>query len=140
MSTIERGLTGLVITGVLIAGLFTARGFCDSAGIPPSSELGDNIGAWYDENWQASGYYRLERIGSSENFRYEYTVSPVSGAASNATFSRQDAGTTQKTGGAVDGETPEHKHKYTASGASLPQDVVVTEWTVTGHVHFAASQ
>ncbi|MFH0913132.1 MAG: hypothetical protein V1884_02485 [Candidatus Omnitrophota bacterium] len=125
----------LMISASLILYLFVDRGFCDTAGNPYTAEPSGSIGAWYDETWQASGYYRLERIGSSDNFRYEYTTTPTT--ASNPTF--------KKAGSLQDRETEiagGHKHDYedATSGASIPQDIVVTEWKATGHVHFAASQ
>jgi len=133
-------LVTLAISSCLILWLFVDRGFCDATGAPYSSEPSGSIGAWYDETWQASGYYRLERIGSSDNFRYEYTTTPTAGSTSDTTFTKGDTGTSKKTSDAIDGAPPQHKHNYTASGASLPQDIVVTEWETIGHVHFAASQ
>jgi len=125
----------LAISASLILCLFVDRGFPDTAGDPYSTEPAGSIGAWYDETWQASGYYRLERIGSTNTFRYEYTTAPTTGSTSNTTFTKESAA-----GGKDTGTTSSHKHNYTASGASLPQDIVVTEWQTTGHVHFAASQ
>lgn len=123
----------LTISTGLILSILAGKGFGDDAGDPYSDKLATSIGAWYDETWQASGFYRLERIGSSDNFRYEYTTTP--NTTSNPTFTED--------GSAADKETfPEagHKHDYTdaTSGTSLPQDMVVTEWEVTGHVHFSS--
>jgi hypothetical protein len=77
----------------------------------------------------------LQQVGTSDNFRYEYRAAPV--GVDNATFVQE--------GSAEDKETQPasgHKHDYTdaTAGASMPQDLIVTEWKVTGHVHFAASQ
>lgn len=72
---------------------------------PPLTYSQRDVGtvrAWYDEAWEASGFYRLEvqsTVGSTTNFRYEYQPSPT-------------------------------------GGPDLPQDLVITEWNVTGHVHF----
>ena len=131
MKTKSAILGTLVITLALILLIIGKQGFCDDAGDPYSSEGTGNIGAWYDETWQASGFYRLQRVGTSDDFRYEYTTTPTT--ASNPTFVRDGSAENRTT--TVVGE---HSHSYTdaTSGASLPQDIVVTEWRATGHVHF----
>lgn len=111
---------GMALSAVLV---MSGRAFADDAGTPDSGKSSENIGAWYDESWVASGFYRLNEQ-SSHNYIYEYTANPVSGSV--GTF-KEDPREGTPTGGG---------HTYTASGASIPQDTVVTEWNVTGHVHF----
>jgi hypothetical protein len=75
-----------------------------------------NIGAWYDETWDATKFYRLERVSSSsDNFRYVF-----------------------KEKNTMVNESPALNATYTKDDASIPQDIVVTEWEVTGHVHFSS--
>lgn len=121
----------LIAAGITLC-LLGARSFADDAALDPTTYSGKaatNIGAWYDESWQASGFYRLERIGSSDNFRYEYISSPVT--SSNPTYVKD--GEEKETTSALPPQ-----HHYTASPASLPQDIVVTEWKTSGHVHFSS--
>lgn len=156
----EKAILGiLIITITLILLILSKQGFCDDVGDPYSGESTANIGAWYDETWQADGFYRLERIGVSDNFRYEYTATSTTtsdptfvkdGSAANKQTDLEEAHRHEYTdvnpgGHPLDKETEpagEHLHGYTdaTSGASLPQDIVVTEWMVSGHVHFTASQ
>lgn len=117
--------------------------FADDTGSPPSSQPDTNIRVWYDESWEARGFYRLERIaGPTNNFRYEYTTNPTT--ASNPTFIQggRSVDATRQTGDPDTSPPPQHRHDYqdrdTTAGASLPQDIVVTEWRTTGHVHFSS--
>ena len=100
----KRTLLVSVIFGIagLAALFFLAAGaFADDAGKPPSSEPDTSIGAWYDETWQAVGFYNLVDAGSDE-VQYEYT--------DNAT----------------------------SADPGPSADMVVTEWDVTGHLHFSS--
>jgi hypothetical protein len=145
-----------IVSSVAILFTFGQKVFCDDAGDPYSSEGTGNIGAWYDETWQASGFYRLQSVGTSDEFRYQYTTTPTT--SSKPTFVKDGYGQLRTTAGAgghansytdinevgisIDKTTTTgggHAHSYTdaTSGASLPQDLVITEWRVTGHVHFA---
>jgi hypothetical protein len=126
-----------VVLGIFLViffiGLWCKCSFADDAGNPYSGKPAASIGAWYDETWEASGFYRLQRIGTSNNFRYEYTTDPTT--STNPTFVQEpeevDKDTDQEQG-------HQHEYKDATSGASLPQDVVITEWKVTGHVHFSS--
>ncbi len=100
----------LSITIVLILFILGSRGFSNVAGDPYSNKSSTSIGAWYDETWQASVFYRIERIETSNSFRYRYTTTPTTSSA--PTFSDETA--------------------------TMPQDMVVTEWKVTGHLHFSS--
>ena len=107
--------TVVIIFAVSAAAIiFLAAGkvFSDSAGDPFSPKLATSIGAWYDETWAASGFYRLEQGGGAGNFIYQYTIDPKTNSA--PVFISPDA------------------------GAVIPQDMAVTEWSVSGHVHFSS--
>lgn len=124
---------GILAISSLILFLLVSKGFSDDAGDPYSTKSSTSIGAWYDETWMASGFYRLERIETSNNFHYEYTTTPTT--SSNPTFIQEGSAESRETA-----EESGHIHGYTdaTSGASLPQDIVITEWKVTGHVHFSS--
>jgi len=96
----------LVLSIGLILPILATNSFCDEAGDPYSSQPATNIGAWYDETWQATGFYYL--TGAATNWQYEYASDPLNLPAA-ATPPSPDA-----------------------------TDVVVTEWSVTGHVHFSS--
>ncbi len=118
---------GVFLAVAFLAALMLNRpGYADDAGNPYSSQSSENIGAWYDETWSASGFYRLNEQGNSNTYLYEYTATPVTGAV--GTFENSPNQNAQVSGGGGG--------KYTAAGASIPQDLVITEWSVTGHVHF----
>jgi hypothetical protein len=107
--------TIVIICAVFVAaGIFLAAGkvFSDNAGTPFSSKLASSIGAWYDETWQATGFYRLEQGGGVGNFVYKYTTTPTTTSA--PVFISPD------------------------ESVAIPQDMAVTEWKVSGHVHFAS--
>ncbi|MFA5090242.1 MAG: hypothetical protein WC510_04320 [Candidatus Omnitrophota bacterium] len=105
-----------VFAGIAVF-VFSPRVFSNNAGTSSvySTEPSTNIGAWYDEFWSASGFYRLEPHGGPNSFRYEYTTDAITGS-DPATFTRGDAD----------------------AQASVPRDLVVTEWKVSGHVHFSS--
>ena len=104
-------MVGIIFALSLAIVVFIAVGkvFSDSAGTPFSTKLATSVQAWYDETWQATGFYRLD----PGSLRYSYTNTPTTNSnptiisATNNTF--------------------------------IPQDMVVTEWSVTGHVHFSSS-
>jgi hypothetical protein len=112
--------TIVIIFAVFAAAIiFLAAGkvFSDGTGAPFSTKLATSIGAWYDETWQASGFYRLEQSGATAgSYRYRYT--DTSTTATAPVFISD----------APEGGTP----------AVIPQDMVVTEWSVSGHVHFSS--
>ncbi len=125
----------LIAAGITLC-LLGARSFADDAALDPnnySNKDGSTIGAWYDESWQASGFYRLEQVGSSNNFHYEYTANPAAGSSPTYVKPGESKQTVENTS-----PPTTHTHSYTASPASLPQDIVVTEWKTTGHVHFSS--
>lgn len=128
----------LLISMGLILCIWASKSFSDDPAEPYSGKSDATISAWYDETYQASGFYRLQRIGASNNFRYEYTTTPTT--SSNPTFVEEGSAETKETQ-PEPGPGPGHTHNYTdaTSGASLPQDIIVTEWKVSGHVHFASS-
>lgn len=116
--------------------------FGDDTGDPYSTKLSSSIGAWYDETWQAGSFYRLTPSAAPDNFYYSYTNDPTT--ASLPTFVTEGLVLDQTQNRTTDENlTPPsvHRHGYTDadttaySGASLPQDIVVIEWRVTGHVH-----
>ena len=98
-----------VLLAVIAVALFMvgAKVFGDEAGDPYSSQPGSNIGAWYDEIWQASGLYYLTDSAAT-SWQYEYaSYSDLLNLPATATLPSSSA-----------------------------TDLVVTEWSVTGHVHF----
>lgn len=128
----------IAIFGILIVSsgliLFGSHTFGDDITSTPSNRGEATEGAWYDELWQAQGFYRIKRDVGTNDFRYEYTTDPTT--SSSTTFYeegelKEDERTT---------EEEDHRHEYTRDmpGASIPQDMVVTEWLATGHVHFAS--
>jgi hypothetical protein len=107
-----------VLAAFIAAACCTQAVFCDETEDDPASsgKSQTNIGAWYDETWDATKFYRLERVSSSsDNFRYVF-----------------------KEKNAMVNESPALNATYTKDDASIPQDIVVTEWEVTGHVHFSS--
>jgi hypothetical protein len=124
-----------LILGILLMSLgwiiLNSKCLADDAGDPYSSKADTNIGAWYDETWQASAFYRLKQSSTSTEFYYEYTTTPTT--SSNPTFVRDGVGETKNTS-----TVSSHNHTYSTPGASLPQDIVITEWHATGHVHFSS--
>jgi len=96
---------------------------CDDESAPSdfnstyTDEPDENIGAWYDEVWEATGFYSTgdptyqagSGWGASEEWelKYSYTSEP-------------------------EGET------VWENGVGLPSDSVVVEWKTSGHVHFAS--
>jgi hypothetical protein len=105
------------VSAAAIIFLVAGKVFSDNAGAPFSAKLATSIGAWYDETWQAGGFYRLEREGAaSGNFRYRYTNTPTTNTASTFLSGPADSNVQ----------------------AVIPQDMVVTEWSVSGHVHFSS--
>lgn len=115
----RRGIFWAVMLAAFIAAAcYTQTVFCDETeDDPASSEKSQtNIGAWYDETWDATKFYRLERVPpSSDSFRYVF-----------------------KEKNTMVNESPALNATYTKDDASIPQDIVVTEWEVTGHVHFSS--
>lgn len=125
----------MTLMGVIF---FASKSPADDAGDPYSSKA--TAGAWYDESWEAAGFYRLNLSGPG--YRYEYAANPQSNI-NDADF--VEAGATINKSETTDDNSPpptEHSHDFSyedeTAGASIPQDIVVTEWKVTGHVHFAS--
>ncbi|MDD5668412.1 MAG: hypothetical protein PHE58_00050 [Candidatus Omnitrophica bacterium] len=104
----------VLILGVIVC-MTASKGLTDDIDNPFSTKLSTNIGAWYDEVWLASGFYRLQADASNENFHYAYSNSATTN--SNPTFTK--------------GGTGEH-------AVSIVQDMIITEWRVSGHVHFSS--
>lgn len=78
-----------------------------------SSQNANNIGAWYDETWTA----------------VKCKVSPrPHDPDAGGTVGYQDCALSPKPSLAP----------VIKGSASMPPDIVVTEWAVTGHVHFAS--
>ena len=135
----------LAISIGLILCIWNSRGFGDDIVSPsPYSTKSDiSVQAWYDETWQASGFYRLTEHSSTPSkieYKYKEIADPITNTPSNpnrATFVQEGSAEPERTEFDAPGG---HRHDYTdaTSGASLPQDIVVTEWKVTGHVHFAS--
>jgi hypothetical protein len=83
----------------------------------------NSIGAWYDEKWQASSFFLLKEKSSgpgpgpsSDEYQYERTSAPVTDTAGKDSV----------------------YHASKTDSSSIPMDLVVTSWRVTGHVHFAS--
>lgn len=114
----------------VILPVFTLRIFAHDAQDPYQDTASmATSSAWYDEAWEATGFYRLTQHGAPQEYRYEYTTNPQT--SSNPTITElgdADGGETQDESG--------HKHKDATASASLPQDIVITEWKASGHVHF----
>ena len=94
------------ISVVIVLCVFAAVSWGDDVMQIFSNQPDDNIGAWYDEAYEASGFYRLLN-GSAGNYGYVYTTEPAN-------------------------------NSNPANYKPLPCDVVVTEWKVSGHVHFSS--
>jgi hypothetical protein len=74
-----------------------------------------SIGSWYDEAWQAGSFFLLKPNPVSHGqYLYESTLDPVTATHGNAPVFQQ-------------------------GNSTIPQDIVVTQWRVAGHVHFASS-
>ncbi|PIV39090.1 MAG: hypothetical protein COS29_04510 [Candidatus Omnitrophica bacterium CG02_land_8_20_14_3_00__42_8] len=118
----DRGLVYLLIVFSLLGGIslvFENRAQGDDAGDPYTNKSEDTIGAWYDETWQASGFYRTTKAaGGEDKLIYTFTTKP--NTDKNPTYS-----------------IPPKKEGDTISpGVALSSDMAVTEWEVTGHLHF----
>jgi len=109
----NKGFWFTILACVVIACWVGTLSFGNPAGDPYSGKGGASIGAWYDEIWQGSGFFRLELDSHSHgrDFRYAYTTNPVTNT------------------------TP----VFQGGNSTIPQDIVITKWKVTGHVHFASS-
>ena len=117
----DRGLVYLLIVFSLLGGIslvFENRAQGDDAGDPYTNKSEDTIGAWYDETWQASGFYRTTKAAGEDKLIYAFTTKP--NTDENPTYSIPP----KKEGAAI------------SPGAALSSDMVVTEWEVTGHLHF----
>ncbi|MFH1245954.1 MAG: hypothetical protein V1662_05645 [Candidatus Omnitrophota bacterium] len=90
----------------------------DDAGTPYSGEPEENIGTWYDETWEAGGFYST---GDAI-----YTALP---AAGGETWELSYRYTPQPEGKTV---------SVPGENVSLPADAAVVEWNVTGHIHFSS--
>ena len=77
-----------------------------------------NIMGWYDETWQAHDYYVLVKetsvLGLEDNYRYVYTQTPTD---ETLTFPNPTPGASYET----------------------ENDVVVTKWRATAHIHFGST-
>jgi hypothetical protein len=93
----------------------------------PYSNRG-NIGAWYDEIWQAGGYFRLEETTLSGPGHTEYRYKRIPYKDPLHPEIPPDPETS--------GDTAFY-NDHTNPTVSIPQDLVVTDWKVSGHVHFA---
>ncbi|MFA6583706.1 MAG: hypothetical protein WCS77_05355 [Elusimicrobiaceae bacterium] len=107
----------LFIAAIVVAGalIFPANMFADPINDAPSTKKPATIGSWSDEYWSATGFYQLVPCGGGnedKNFCYVGTSNPT---ANMNDYSVSEGNT-----------------------VSITPDLVVTEWTVTGHVHFAS--
>ncbi len=117
----------MVIILFLCAFVIGSQVRANDAGNPYSNKASDIIGAWYDETWQASVFYRTTSVSPNsliyrQSFNPETIVNPTYSVAPSL-FSPPAAG-------------PLGQGEQIIPGASIPSDMVVTEWKVTGHVHF----
>lgn len=111
--TINKKVVLLSTLSVFLVGcVFSAMIWGDPVSQIFSTNFDDNIGAWYDETYDASGFYRLEQSGSDpESFYYDFTTTPADSS---------------------------HTAHWQVGGSSMPCDIVVTEWKASGHVHFSS--
>lgn len=109
------GILALSVIG-LIAGALVGKAWGTDTGDPFSAQPDSNLGAWYDETWAATGFYRLESdpavLPTAQTYHYQYTTTATTVTAPIFTMSTA------------------------ALLQAIPQDMVVTEWRATGHVHF----
>lgn len=112
---------GLFIFSGMIFFVLVNQASTDDTGDPYSAKLSNNRGAWTDETWEASGFYKTQDIPGQNSVKYSFTANPASSA--NSTYSI----------------APTYVNGNIVPGASLRSDLVVTEWKVTGHVHFTAT-
>ncbi|MFA4991450.1 MAG: hypothetical protein WC569_02605 [Candidatus Omnitrophota bacterium] len=109
----------------MLLGLITLcvinRAGADETSDPYSAKPPQNIGAWTDETWEASGFYKTREEPGQDAFKYSFTTNPET--AVNPTYSA----------------SPSYVNGHIVPGASLRSDLVVTEWRVTGHVHFTTT-
>ena len=104
---------GLMLVALAGASLLAPKVFGDSIASPYSAKPATTIGSWSDEVWDASGFYKVKDCGSSsmlKKYCYEFTSNPRSPGSLT----------------------------WYIGGASIPGDVLVTEWRSSGHVHFTS--
>ena len=109
----------ILLISILCTFVFKSTAIGDGTGNPYSGKNADTIGAWYDEVWQASGFYRTKIITGD---RLVYGHTNDASTAANPTFVKTPISYTPGTNA--------------QTGASISSDMVVTEWKVTGHLHF----
>lgn len=105
-----------LLVGVSLA--FENRAYGDNAEDPYTNKSEGTIGAWYDEIWQASGFYRTTKATGEDKLIYAFTTKP--NTDENPTYSIP----------------PKKEGDIISPGAALSSDMAVTEWEVTGHLHF----
>ncbi|MCX5708677.1 MAG: hypothetical protein NTY14_06895 [Candidatus Omnitrophica bacterium] len=92
-----------------------------------------SVGAWYDELWRAKGYFLLQEAsgpcGGPGPCTKEYRYERIPTLGPNPNLDPDPVAFTNN--------KPSIFPSKTGSSA-IPQDLVVTDWRVTGHVHFAA--
>jgi len=97
----------LLVVIVVVLFMVGAKVFGDVAGDPYSSQSDSNINAWYDETWQAADYYVLVKETSVLG-PHQYHYEHTTSPTTNPPF----------------------------PASPYENDVVVTKWQATGHVHF----
>jgi len=96
----------LALASVTVLFFIGSHVSADTAGIPFSLQSDTTAQAWYDETWQANGFYNLRQISASPQLEYY-----------------------------ADTNNPTTPYDGPLAGP----DLVITEWQVTGHVHFSSN-
>jgi hypothetical protein len=112
----------IFLVSILSVFIFKSTAISDSAGNPYSGKNSNTIGAWYDEMWQASGFYRTKITLAGDSLVYGYTN--TASTSGNPTLVMVPLNSDPLLG------------TNARTGTSVSSDMVVTEWKVTGHLHF----
>ena len=118
-------ITVFLVSGFILVGSLAGLLADDTAEHSSHNTVTDlttaNTGAYYDELWNATRIFRTQQIGTTGTVLY--AVKDLNGSAPNNRYDTAQDPTVRKDDGSGN---------YTA----LPQHTVVTEWEVSGHVHF----
>jgi len=116
-------ITALVIIGCFVCGSL-AYLFADNAvNHADTADLTEeSIGGYYDEIWNATRIFRTAETSAGSG-KVCYAVKDLSKTPPDEFETSKDP-------------TVYLKDDTTGNYASLPQHTVVTEWEVSGHVHF----
>lgn len=119
----KRKILTVIIFTLAIILFLQKKAFLDSVLSIYSSQDASNIGAYYDELWEAKSFYILKPTSTSPSqrtFHYEYTNNL---GGNTSTYPQS-------------GEKDPDDHNV--AGATIPADAVVVEWRASGHLHFTS--